>query len=91
MKKSTYVTLPVILLPLLTACEPPHPAQEHVVACHSQILSGEAPHKVGDIIEVAEHRQMLICMASKGFGFQSANTECIVSMAQADNPTCYLK
>lgn len=86
MKKTTYL----MLLPLLTACKPPHPAQEHVAACHSQILN-TALHKVGDIIEVAEHRQMLVCMAQKGFGFQSTNTECIVSMAQADNPTCYVK
>jgi hypothetical protein len=78
----------LILALALAACDSPHPAQEPVLACHRQILNS-ALHKVGDIIEVADHRQVLVCMASKGFGFQSTNSECIVSMAQADNPACY--
>ena len=73
---------------LLAACDQPPPAREHVVACHGQILNSDL-HTRDDIIEVAEHRQMLSCMAAKGFGFLSSSAGCVTSMAQVDDPACY--
>ena len=73
---------------LLAACDQPPPARQHVVACHGQIMNSHL-HTRDDIIEVAEHRQMLSCMAAKGFGFLSSSAGCVISMAQVDDPACY--
>ena len=50
-----------------------------------------APHREDDIIDVHEHRQMLICMAQTGYACQSKNTDCVTRMTQADNPACYAR
>ena len=79
-----------LLAVLVTGCDRPEPAREDVRACHRQI-SGNEPHSAEDIIEIADHRQMLVCMAQKGYAFQSKNAECVTRMTQADNPACYAR
>ncbi len=74
----------------LTGCDRHAPARADITACHGQIMNS-APHQDDDIIDVHEHRQMLICMAQKGYAFQSKNTECVTRMTQADNPACYAR
>jgi hypothetical protein len=50
-----------------------------------------APHGDDDIIDVHEHRQMLVCMAQKGYAFQSSDTECVTRMTKADDAVCYTR
>ena len=66
------------------------PARADVTACHQQIMA-TAPHGDDDIIDVHEHRQMLVCMAQKGYAFQSSDTECVTRMTKADDAVCYTR
>lgn len=79
-----------LLAAIVTGCDRPEPAREDVRACHRQI-SGNDPHKADDIIEVSDHREMLRCMARKGYAFQSKIPDCVTRMTQADNPACYAR
>ncbi len=74
----------------LGGCDRHAPARADVTTCHRQIMDS-APHRDDDIIDVHQHRQMLICMAQKGYAFQSTVSECVTRMTQADNPACYAR
>ena len=74
----------------LTGCDRHAPARADITACHSQIMDS-APHRDNDIIDVHEHRQMLICMAQKSYAFQSTDSECVTRMTKADDPACYTR
>ena len=74
----------------LSGCDRHGPARADVTACHQQIMA-TAPHGDDDIIDVHEHRQMLVCMAQKGYAFQSSDTECVTRMTKADDAVCYTR
>lgn len=77
------------MLALTASCGPdPDPARENVVACHRQIMKSEL-HSADAIIEVAEHRRMLACMASRKFIFQAEAATCAARVIEVDNPACY--
>ncbi len=87
--RTPYVVTALLALGL-GGCDRHAPARADVTACHQQIMAS-APHLGDDIIDVHEHRQMLICMAQRSYAFQSSDTECVTRMTQADNPACYTK
>ncbi len=78
----------LLLIPLLAAAGPAQPARAPVLACHIEIFN-RGPHRRDDIIEVADHRRMLACMALRGFIFQAQNRLCAQLTVQVDNPACY--
>ena len=77
--RTGYAAIALLALSL-SGCDRHGPARADVTACHQQIMA-TAPHGDDDIIDVHEQRQMLVCMAQKGYAFQSSDTECVTRSA----------
>lgn len=78
--------LPFLVCPAYEASA--QPARAPVLACHTEIFNSGL-HRRDEIIEVADHRRMLPCMALRGFAFRAKNRLCAQLTVQVDNPSCY--